>query len=69
MKIHPKFIHHIFSHLYWIFPIFLLKQLKFICYQAHSEIELLTMITGQEADPAPITHCCKPLLAEWIEGA
>ena len=36
MKIHPKFIHHIFSHLYWVFPIFLLKQLKFIRYQAHS---------------------------------
>ena len=36
MKIHPKFIHHVFSHLYYIFPIFLLKQLKFICYQAHS---------------------------------
>ena len=36
MKIHPKFIHHIFSHLYQVFPIFLLKQLKFICCEAHS---------------------------------
>ena len=25
MKIHPKFIHHVSSHLYWIFPILLLK--------------------------------------------
>ena len=29
---------------------------------------MLMMMTGWEADLAPMTHCCKPLLTGWIAG-